>query len=132
MKEEVVGQITINLLAKGRPEITMKGEIKPRVVVGLNRLIQIAYRQYTHSITRSKGRVDMSDKGATVKDSMEPAPAPDATQNIFDAPPPQKPPETEELVVEDTLSEDTTDEAPEGAEKVDKAPAPASDKYKVD
>ena len=108
-EQDVVGQIKINFPANGRPEVIIVGEINPRLVPGLTRSIQVAYRQYVHALARTKKKVDMSDHGNEQKEPQEAVPVPDATDNIFDLSPPTKPEQPEELVVEDTLEEDTAE-----------------------
>jgi hypothetical protein len=136
--EEVVGQITINFTAKGRPKVTIKGFINPRLVPGLTRAIQVAYRQYMHSLARGKKRVDMSDKGKKQEGSQEAVPEASATGNIFEVPTPEAPAPKEELVIEDDLSEETAEETAEEVVEVsdenkDASPASqVSDQYKVD
>ena len=103
-EKNVVGQIKINFVDKGRPEIEIIGEVRSRAIPGLTRNIQMAYRKYRQSIARSKPAVDMSDKGNVQTESQEAVPAPSAMDNLYDTTP-TKPPVTEEMVVEDALEE---------------------------
>jgi len=130
--QETVGQITINFPPKGRPSIIIKGQINPRLLPGIPRLVQIAYRQYMHSIARAKKRVDMSDKGKKQEESQEAVPAADAMNNIFEVPPPAAPVAKEELVVDDDLAEGSETETASESTTVEEPAVPSAGAYKID
>lgn len=120
-EHNMTGQIIITCDERTVPEITIKGDVHPRVIRSLDRLIRLKYRQHIHLMHKAneKVRVAVSSdvEGESVVDYEPQEPKPVADPSLHIAPIEEPIEDEEEVEEEDTLnnsekviSEDKEDE----------------------